>query len=276
MKLMKNKLLLGTIVLFLIGMAASALLTGKVIELAGSLHVLLSWLLSLIPALLWLWLFYHHDKYEKEPKQFIFGVFILGALMTYAIAIPLENLLRTSILSSGNPHVVKLLSLLLSIALVQETVKFVAVRLTVFNSSHFNEPADAMVYMISAGIGAAFVYNVVYFNSLEAVNLGVVIARIVEFYITSAVFAGISGYFMGLARFGKKYLTGELLMFAGVLLASAANVANDLVKKLAQGMNYNALTELLVSVTFSLIILMIMLFLLRKSVEKSPFKPINQ
>jgi hypothetical protein len=64
MRIFKNKLLLGTIVLFLTGMTASALFTGKVIELAGSAQVLLSCLLSLIPAMLWLWLFFQHNKYD--------------------------------------------------------------------------------------------------------------------------------------------------------------------------------------------------------------------
>jgi hypothetical protein len=71
--MMKNKLFLGTIVLFLILMAASALFTGKVVELAGSAHVLFSWLLSLVPAWLWLRLFYLHDM--RETCVFISSTF---------------------------------------------------------------------------------------------------------------------------------------------------------------------------------------------------------
>ncbi len=71
--MMKNKLFLGTIVLFLTGMAASALFTGKVVELAGSAHVLFPWLLSLVTALLWLRLFYQHDK--RETRVFISSTF---------------------------------------------------------------------------------------------------------------------------------------------------------------------------------------------------------
>lgn len=276
MRILKNKVLLGMIVLIVLGIVSSSLLSGVVLEFERSVHLMFSWIVSLLPALLWLWLFYRQDKYDKEPGQLIIGMFVLGALVAYGLAIPIEEMIRTRLASGKAFSVESILPVLLIIGLVQETIKFAVVRLTVYNSPHFNEPADGMVYMISAGIGAAFAYNIVYFNSLGAINTGVVITRIIEFYLTSAAFAGIAGYFMGIAKFRKQYFGGEFIMFAGVLLAAAANAAYVLIKDYSQGMNFNIWTELLVTVVFAALILVIMLSLLSKTVESSPFKPLNQ
>ena len=45
--------------------------------------------LALIPALIWLIFFYQQDRLEPEPKGYVLGVFILGALLAQAIGIPL-------------------------------------------------------------------------------------------------------------------------------------------------------------------------------------------
>jgi protease PrsW len=276
MRILKNKLLLGMVVLIVLGIISSSLLSGVVLEFQRGVHLLFSWVVSLLPALLWLWLFYRTDKYDKEPGQLIIGMFVLGALVAYGLSVPLEELVRQRLAPDKAFTLGSILPALLIIGLLQETLKFVVVRLSVYNSPHFNEPADGMVYMISAGIGAAFAYNIVYFNALGTINTGIVITRIIEFYLTSAAFAGIAGYFMGVAKFRKQYLGGELIMFAGVLLAAVANAAYVFIKDYSQGMNFNIWTELLVTVVFSALILVIMLSLLSKTVESSPFKPSNQ
>ena len=56
--------------------------------LSGFLLIFLGLLMSLTPAALWLGFFYRMDRLEPEPKEKLIGVFILGALVTAAVAVP--------------------------------------------------------------------------------------------------------------------------------------------------------------------------------------------
>ena len=233
----------------------------------------LAWVISLVPALIWLWLFYLQDRYEKEPKRLILGVFVLGSLIAYSVAIPIENMIQSSVSVSGFSGWTISLSFILIFGLIQETVKFLTVRLTIFHSKELNEPVDAMIYMIAAGLGFGLAYNVTYFNSLESINLGIVIARIIDFYLISAALAGISGYAVGIAKFsGRKYLARELTMFSGVLLAVIIYTAMCYAKELLQGMKFNIWIDIFVTSLLAVIVYFVLFTLIEKSVKSSPFK----
>ena len=52
--------------------------------------------LALIPAGIWLVFFYLQDRAEPEPKEYVLGIFGLGALLAAAIGIPVvENPIST-------------------------------------------------------------------------------------------------------------------------------------------------------------------------------------
>ena len=48
-------------------------------ELSGAPLVLAGIVVAIVPALLWLSAFYRQDRIEPEQRQFVVGVFILGA-----------------------------------------------------------------------------------------------------------------------------------------------------------------------------------------------------
>ena len=64
---------------------------------AGTDLILAGIVLALVPALIWMVFFYLQDRLEPEPKGYIFGVFLLGAILATAIGIPLvDNFFRVS------------------------------------------------------------------------------------------------------------------------------------------------------------------------------------
>lgn len=269
-KLFTNRGFLGIIVLVLIGSLTSILLKGVVLQMSGVGLFLFSALMSIGPGLLWLYFFYLQDKHEREPHHFLVGVFILGAALSYGVSIQLERLYDAGHDSSLYSTAAKLLTAILVYGVLQELVKFLVVRYTVYNSNEFNEPADGAIYCIAAGLGAAAAYNMVYLNSLTAFDLSVVPVRIIEYYLVSAVIAGIMGYYMGKAKF-EQASGGDKQLIIGYLIAVMLNGLYSFFSSQLHGLAYNVWGNLVFTVVFVLVLFGVMFYLLQKSLASSPF-----
>jgi RsiW-degrading membrane proteinase PrsW (M82 family) len=155
---------------------------------------------SLLVAFLWLRWFRKKDKYEKEPERLIFFAFVAGVLTTLP-SVLLESLFR---LSEQDARLL-LPDLLLSflwVGIVEESFKYLAVRLTVYRSEQFNEVMDGMVYMVSAALGFAATENVGY---MLGFGYSVGFPRAILSYLAHISFSAILGFYMGKAKIeGKK------------------------------------------------------------------------
>jgi len=172
-------------------------LTGTVLILAGVL-------LALVPAIIWMAFFYLQDRLEPEPKGYILGVFLLGALLASAVGIPLvENLFHVSKWIYADTATTILGSILV-VGFIQEFLKYAAVRYSVFPSAEFDEATDGVIYATAAGLGYATVLNIQFVIANGGVALGSSVIRMVVVALAQASFAGITGYFLGRARFENK------------------------------------------------------------------------
>ena len=74
-------------------------------SLQGPALVLAGLLLALVPAAVWLLVFYLQDRVEPEPKQYVLGVFLLGVLLAAAIGQPLiQSFFQVNKWASGQPR----------------------------------------------------------------------------------------------------------------------------------------------------------------------------
>lgn len=157
--------------------------------------------LAVIPALLWLAFFYAQDRLEPEPKSYIFGVFVLGGLLASAIGIPLlRDTFRTSEWL-GTSTVTTILGSILVVGVVQEFLKYAAVRYSIYPSREFDERVDGIVYGTAAGLGYATMLNIQFVIDSQGADLRAAMIHIVVTALAQASFAGISGYFLARARF---------------------------------------------------------------------------
>ena len=157
--------------------------------------------LALVPAAIWLTFFYMQDRAEPEPKGFIMGVFALGALLAGAIGVPVvESLFRTSHWIYTDT-LSKVVGGILVVGFTQEFLKYAAVRYSIYNSSEFDEPTDGVIYATAAGLGYATVLNIQFVVSNGGVDLGAGILRMAVVALGHAAFSGITGYFLGRAKF---------------------------------------------------------------------------
>lgn len=109
---------------------------------------------GILPALLWLWFWLKEDKAHPEPKRIIFTAFFLG-MVAVPIAIFAEKMVMDRLGAVT-------FSLFLAWAVIEESVKYAAAAVSGFQSEYFDEPIDAIMYLISAALGFAALENVLF------------------------------------------------------------------------------------------------------------------
>jgi RsiW-degrading membrane proteinase PrsW (M82 family) len=106
------------------------------------------------------------------------------------------------------------------VGITQEFLKYAAVRYSVFGSVEFDERIDGIIYGAAAGLGYATFLNVEYVLRNGGVDLGIGAVRIAVFALAHASFAGVTGYFLGRAKFENR---GPFWLPVGLLLAAILN-----------------------------------------------------
>ena len=189
-------------------------------KIEGAWLVVAGLVMAIVPALIWLFAFLQQDRLEPEPKRYVFGVFILGALLAQAVGQPLiRDFFGIQNWASGNALVNILASILIA-GFIQEFLKYAAVRYTVFYSAEFDERVDGIIYGAAAGLGYATMLNMQYIISNGGVDLGIGVMRVATTALAQASFAGVVGYFLGIAKFERK---GPLWLPLGLTLAAVLN-----------------------------------------------------
>jgi RsiW-degrading membrane proteinase PrsW (M82 family) len=160
------------------------------------------------------------DRVEPEPKHFVLGIFGLGALLASAVGIPLvENIFRTSHWLYADT-LTTILGGILVVGFTQEFLKYAAVRFSIYHSDEFDEPTDGVIYATAAGLGYATVLNIQFVVSNGGVDLGTGVIHIAIVALAQAAFSGITGYFLGRAKFESEQIWWMPL---GITLAAGFN-----------------------------------------------------
>lgn len=182
-------------------------------------------ILGLLPGLAWLVFYLHEDIRHPEPKKLILYTFLGGTLIT--IFVLQTQVFINNWLSNLGYHPYGMLSFLF-LGGVEEFFKFLAVYLVVSRRKEFDEPVDAMIYMIVAALGFATVENVASVIQSSGGGFGVpgpletTILRFVGATLLHSLTSGIVGYYWGRAiakRDGYKSLIVQGLLWATLLHA---------------------------------------------------------
>jgi len=175
-------------------------------------------LLAIIPAALWLLLFYVQDAKEPEPLGFVLQVAIAGGIIAGAVALPMVARIPTRAWLGAGPITGLLVSILV-VGSVQEFCKYLAVRFTVYDEDEFDEIPDGVTYGTAAGVGLATVLNLwLVLNSPSIAPMATAL-RIVVTTLAHGAFGGVLGYFLGRA----KILGEQSNVLRGFLAAALLN-----------------------------------------------------
>jgi protease PrsW len=253
-------------VVYAINSAIQPVFTASTLVLAGVF-------LALIPAAIWLVFFYLQDRAEPEPKGFVLGVFALGALLAASIGLPLvENVFHISHWIYSNT-VTTIIGGILVVGFTQEFLKYAAVRYSIYHSDEFDEPTDGVVYATAAGLGYATVLNIQFVVSNGGVDLGTGVIRMAVVALAHASFAGITGYFLGRAKFESEQIWWMPL---GITLAAIFNgLFNWLRGRVVEttitlsGTSTNVWPGLALATVVALITTAVVLWLVRRNVNST-------
>lgn len=230
--------------------------------------VLIFWgvVFSLIPALFWLNFFYQRDRLEPEPKHYVFGVFILGAFLAYAIGIPLvRQVFKIQDWLYLTPWGY-IFGAIVVIGIIHQSLVYVAVRYTVFPTREFDEWIDGIIYATAAGLGFATVLNIYRVVELGGAKLVISAIYCVVNSLAYASFASIIGYFLSMLKFREG--AGQWLLVVGIIIAAIMNGLFFWIRRLivTHGMEYNPWNSLVAGVVIVAIIYGVVELLMRRSV----------
>jgi len=208
----------GAVVIFAAAVAALFGLSG--LKLEGTGLYIAGIVMALVPAAIWLVAFYSQDRLEPEPKSFVIGVFLLGAALAVGIGQPLIRNFFGVQNWTGNNLGVDLLAAILIVGFTQEFLKYAAVRYTVFYTREFDERVDGIIYGAAAGLGYATMLNLQYIVGNGGVDMVVGVMRVATLALAHASFSGVTGYFIGIAKFERK---GPFWLPMGITIAAVLN-----------------------------------------------------
>jgi len=210
-------------------------------------------LLSAIPALALAAYVYVADITESEPLDLLVGTFILGVLFAGFAGI-VNSIFGPQLRTLGLIGFV--LFFYLVVAPVEETVKWLAVRLYAFRSRDFDAVVDGAVYGAMAGLGFATIENALYItqqfdgtgNALGAgvagalglIGIGKIIGvggEITAFRALAGpghvIYSAFAGYYLGLAKFNPDR-AGPIVV-KGLLIAALIHATYNTLVSIVPG-----------------------------------------
>jgi len=185
---------------------------------------------GLAPSVVWLLFFLKKDNLP-ESKRMILKIFFYGMLATIPTALLELGFAKQAGTLNLPPPLFIVLYVFLGIGFMEEMLKYLVVKQTVLNNREFDEPVDAMLYMIVAALGFAALENLLIllpmslrFQFFEAAFVG--IFRFIGATFLHALCSGLLGYFLALSFFHAKDKTK--LTLAGLFLAALLHGLYDL------------------------------------------------
>ena len=177
----------------------------------SAFSILVLAIFGVIPSIIWLLIFLRKDAHP-ESNGMILKVFLWGALAALpTVLIEMGITKQLDLLNAFlSPGLIDILKIFIGIALIEELLKYLAMKGKALRNQEFDEPTDAVLYMVIAGLGFAAIENVLAllpfidnFSDVLTVN----IFRFVGAVFLHALCSGTIGYFMALSFYESRKRT---------------------------------------------------------------------
>ena len=205
--------------------------------------VLLSLLFGIVPMLLFAWLVYWMDRYEKEPKLLLGVVFLWGAIIAAGSAFLINSTLGMGVyLFTGSERATDLTTGALIAPVVEESLKGIAV-LFVFLlfRNEFDSILDGIVYAAVVALGFSATENAFYIyqygfaeNGVTGI-LGISFVRIILVGWQHPFYTAFTGIGLAIARLNRNALVKLTAPAAGWTAAVFAHSVHNLMASVLTG-----------------------------------------
>lgn len=156
--------------------------------------------IAVLPVVLLLIYIYKKDTH-KEPGNVLAKIFFFGALTVIPAGI-LEIILNPFFPTDYYESLGKLfVSVLIGVALIEELVKWLVIKLIIYKNEHFDETFDGIVYAVFSSLGFACIENILYVFTMGP---GTAVLRAVTAVPLHACTGIVMGYFIGKAKLCAK------------------------------------------------------------------------
>ncbi len=167
--------------------------------------------IAVTPTILLLIFISRHDVNEKEPAGLLLKLFFLGALSVIP-AIILEFVAEFPVYDYFDTFAYAFIG----VALIEEGVKYAAVKMALKRANSFDEIFDGIIYCVYVSLGFATIENILY---VLQYGTSTGLLRAITAVPAHAVFAVSMGYFMGMVKSGRSgVLNRFLIIFAPTLI----------------------------------------------------------
>lgn len=175
-------------------------------------------ILGLLPGFAWL-IFYLKEDEHPEPKKLIFEIFLAGAISTF-IVLGFQTMFNNWAMPRGIAQY-SLLSFFV-LAAIEEFFKFGAARVVIGgHREEFDEPVDAMIYLIVAALGFATVENIAAVSNAKELAFETTTLRFIGATLLHTLSSGLLGYY-----WARSIIQGKSrLLFTGFALATLLHTA---------------------------------------------------
>lgn len=179
-----------------------------------TISFIIALILGVVPSLFWLWFWLREDRVHPEPKSMILLAF-LGGMIATMIAYPVERFFLDFNISESERFLIWVI--------IEELLKYGALFFLIIRSPYFDEPIDAVIYMITIALGFAALENTLFIlgplssgDSANAVNLTAL--RFVGATLLHVASSALVGIFMTFSYFKPSH---HRLFFTlvGIILA---------------------------------------------------------
>ena len=186
-----------------------------------STNFAIAFLISLVPALFWLWFWLREDCKKPEPYLLILISFIAG-MAVVPLALPLQEMIM-GLYSNNN--------LILAWVIIEEVLKYLVALVVILWNKAVDEPIDYVIYMIAIALGFATLENTLFtLNPLFAGEYTTAAVtgsfRFLGATLLHVLASATIGVMIALAFYGsatKKLLYGTAGLFIAILLHALFN-----------------------------------------------------
>jgi protease PrsW len=209
-----------------------------------STGILLSFLFGFLPMLLFAYIVYWVDRYEKEPIVLLGGVFLWGAIIAAGAAFVVNTFLGLGVyMFTGSQVITELSTASVFAPIIEETLKGMACFFVfLFFTHEFDSILDGIVYASITAIGFAATENIYYIytygfqqNGLNGI-LYMFFVRVILVGWQHPFYTAFIGIGLAISRLNRNNSIKVIAPVVGLGLAIFTHSMHNLISTLFQGL----------------------------------------
>lgn len=182
----------------------------------------LYFIFGVLPSIIWLFFFLREDAHPESNKMII-KVFFYGIIAALLALLFEFGFLETSVKLPFSSITILILNMFIGVSLVEEFSKYIVVKKIAISDPEFDEPLDAMLYMVIAGLGFAALENIFVLLDLGlpfkiSETLTLTLFRFLGATFLHALCSGTVGFFLALSFY--KPNRGLKLVILGLAIST--------------------------------------------------------